>query len=217
MCKSAAGRSMIVGVDRLDYSKGLEDRFLAYERFLADNPDRRTGVFLLQIAPPSRSDLESYQEIQLKLEALSGRINGSYADLDWVPVRYVHRGYRRDELAGVYRAARIGLVTPLRDGMNLVAKEYVAAQDPAEPGVLILSRFAGAVRQMKDALIVNPFSLEDVSDALKRGLAMDKAERVRRWESLMDGVTREDVVAWRDVFVNALMDIQARRTSGEAA
>ena len=217
MCKSAAGRSMIVGVDRLDYSKGLEDRFLAYERFLADNPDRRTSVFLLQIAPPSRSDLESYQEIQLKLEALSGRINGAYADVDWVPVRYVHRGYRRDELAGVYRAARIGLVTPLRDGMNLVAKEYVAAQDPNEPGVLVLSRFAGAARQMKDALIVNPFSIEDVSDALKRGLAMEKAERVRRWESLMDGVTTEDVVAWRDVFVHALMDIQSRRESGEAA
>ncbi|HEX8570244.1 MAG TPA: trehalose-6-phosphate synthase [Caulobacteraceae bacterium] len=212
MCKSAAGRSMIVGVDRLDYSKGLEDRFLAYERFLADNPDRRTGVFMLQIAPPSRADLESYQEIQLKLEALSGRINGAYADVDWVPVRYVHRGYRRDELAGVYRAARVGLVTPLRDGMNLVAKEYVAAQDPSEPGVLILSRFAGAARQMKDALIVNPFSIEDVADALKRALAMEKDERVRRWQALMEGVTRDDVVAWRDVFVNALMDIQSQRS-----
>ena len=217
MCKSAAGRAMIVGVDRLDYSKGLEDRFLAYERFLADNPDRRTGVFLLQIAPSSRADLESYQEIRLKLEALSGRINGAYADVDWTPVRYVNRNYRRDELAGVYRAARLGLVTPLRDGMNLVAKEYVAAQDPEEPGVLILSRFAGAALQMKDALIVNPFSIEDVSDALKRGLAMEKAERVRRWETLMHGVTTDDVSRWRDTFVNALMQIQAERSPGEAA
>jgi trehalose 6-phosphate synthase len=217
MCKSAAGRAMIVGVDRLDYSKGLEDRFLAYERFLADNPDRRTGVFLLQIAPASRADLEDYQEIRLKLEALTGRINGAYADVDWVPVRYVNRNYRRDELAGVYRAARIGLVTPLRDGMNLVAKEYVAAQDPEEPGVLILSRFAGAALQMKDALIVNPFSTEDVAEALKRGLAMDKAERRRRWEALMHGVTTYDVVAWRDAFVGALLDVQARRGSGEAA
>jgi trehalose 6-phosphate synthase len=214
MCASAAGRAMIVGVDRLDYSKGLEDRFLAYERFLADNPDRRTGVFLLQITPASRADLESYQEIRATLESLTGRINGAYADVDWVPIRYVNRNYRRDELAGIYRAAKIGLVTPLRDGMNLVAKEYVAAQDPDEPGVLILSRFAGAALQMKDALIVNPFSIDDVAEAIRRGLTMDKAERKRRWETLMHGVTTEDVTAWRDGFVSALQEIQAGRRPG---
>lgn len=208
MVKSAGGRAMIVGVDRLDYSKGLEDRFLAYDRFLQENPDWREKVFLLQIAPTSRGELEAYQDIRAHLETLTGRINGAYAALDWTPIRYVNRNYRRDELAGVYRASRVGLVTPLRDGMNLVAKEYVAAQDPEDPGVLILSRFAGAAVQMGQALIVNPFSSEDVAEALRRALKMDKAERIRRWESLMEGVTRDDVVAWRERFVDALKAIR---------
>jgi len=204
MVASAGGRAMIVGVDRLDYSKGLEDRFRAYQRFLEEHPDWRERVFLLQIAPTSRGELEAYQDIRNDLETLTGRINGQYAALDWTPIRYVNRNYRRDELAGVYRASKVGLVTPLRDGMNLVAKEYVAAQDPADPGVLILSRFAGAAVQMPDALIVNPFSTEDVADALRRALTMDKAERVRRWKALMEGVVSDDVVAWRERFVDAL-------------
>ena len=145
---SLVGRALIVGVDRLDYSKGLEERFLGYERFLDEHPDERKEVVLLQIAPPSRGSVESYQRIRNSLEGLAGRINGAHAGLDWVPIRYVNQGYSRDVLAGVYRASRIGLVTPLRDGMNLVAKEYVAAQDPERPGVLILSRFAGAAEQM---------------------------------------------------------------------
>jgi trehalose 6-phosphate synthase len=116
----------------------------------------------------------------------------------------VNRNYSRAELAGIYRAARIGLVTPLRDGMNLVAKEYVAAQDPADPGVLVLSRFAGAARQMTDALIVNPYAPEELADALAAALAMPLRERVRRWETLMAGVMRDDVRAWRDRFVGAL-------------
>jgi len=122
-----------------------------------------------------------------------------------VPIRYVNRGYRRDQLAGIYRAAKLGLVTPLRDGMNLVAKEYVASQDPEDPGVLILSRFAGAAEQMGEALIVNPFSREDVSDAILRGLAMPLAERRRRWDRLMADLRTSDVSAWRDDFVSALM------------
>jgi trehalose 6-phosphate synthase len=142
--------------DRLDYSKGLEERFAAYEQFLADNPDLREQVFLLQIAPPSREDVEAYQEIRGKLEALTGHINGAYATIDWVPVRYVNTSFRRDELAGIYRASTLGMVTPMRDGMNLVAKEYVAAQDPDDPGVLILSRFAGAALQLKEALVGQP-------------------------------------------------------------
>jgi trehalose 6-phosphate synthase len=204
MRDSLAGRRMILGVDRLDYSKGLEERFLAYEQFLADNPDQHEQLFLLQIATSTRGEVEAYQDIRAKLDTVSGRINGEYATVDWVPIRYVNRPYRRDELAGVYRAAHIGLVTPLRDGMNLVAKEYVAAQDPKDPGVLILSEFAGAAEQMQEALIVNPFSREDVAEAIKRGLAMPREERVRRWESLMHGVTTQDVAAWRDSFVSAL-------------
>jgi trehalose 6-phosphate synthase len=207
---SMAGRKMIVGVDRLDYSKGLEERFLAYEQFLADNPAEQEKVFFLQIATPSRDEVAAYQEIRARLDGVSGRINGAYATVDWVPIRYVNRAYRRDELAGVYRAAQIGLITPLRDGMNLVAKEYVAAQDPRDPGVLILSRMAGAAERMTEALVINPLSREDVSEAIKRGLAMPRAERIRRWESLMDEVTRNDVTAWRDAFVEALRRAEPR-------
>jgi trehalose 6-phosphate synthase len=206
MRESSNGRAMIVGVDRLDYSKGLEERFLGYERFLIENPDERKEVFLLQIAPPSRGAVESYQRIRSSLDELSGRINGAHADIDWVPIRYVNQGYRRDVLAGVYRASRIGLVTPLRDGLNLVAKEFVAAQDPEDPGVLILSRFAGAAAQLKEALQVNPYSAEDVADAIKIALAMPLQERIQRWKAMFDNVCDEDVVWWRRRFTEALLE-----------
>jgi trehalose 6-phosphate synthase len=205
MIESANGRAMMVGVDRLDYSKGLEERFLGYERFLRDRADERKHVFLLQIAPPSRAAVETYQKIRSRLEALSGQINGAYADVDWVPIRYVNQGYQRDVLAGIYRAARIGLVTPLRDGMNLVAKEYVAAQDPDDPGVLILSRFAGAAHQLSDAVLVNPYSAEEISDAISLALRMGRKERVQRWRAMMASVQDQDVVWWRETFTDALM------------
>jgi trehalose 6-phosphate synthase len=205
MRASVNGRDMIIGVDRLDYSKGLEERFLAYEQVLHDHEDLREKVFLLQIATPSREEVDAYQEIRARLDAVSGRINGAFATVDWVPIRYVNSTYRRDELAGVYRAARLGLVTPLRDGMNLVAKEYVAAQDPNDPGVLVLSQFAGASEQMAEALIVNPFDRAEVAEAIVRGLSMDKPERIDRWSALMENLRRTDVIAWRDAYVSALM------------
>ncbi|MDO8377648.1 alpha,alpha-trehalose-phosphate synthase (UDP-forming) [Phenylobacterium sp.] len=213
MMAHTAFRSLIVGVDRLDYSKGLEERFVGFEHFLAAHPELVREVLMLQIAPVSREGVEAYQEIRGRLDALSGRINGEYADIDRNPVRYVNKNYRRDELAGIYRAARVGLVTPLRDGMNLVAKEYVAAQDPENPGVLILSRFAGAANQLKQALIVNPNSPEEIADALQRALAMPLAERKERWRMLFDNVRREDVSAWRDAFVSALEDIREIHTA----
>jgi len=202
--ESAAGRHTIIGVDRLDYSKGLEERFLGYRRFLEENEDCRGRVFLLQIAPPSRGEVHTYETIRESLDELSGRINGEFAEVDWVPIRYVNQGYGREDLAGFYRAAGIALVTPLRDGMNLVAKEYVAAQDPDDPGVLILSRFAGAALQLKDALLVNPYSKEEISDALRQALDMPLEERVRRWRSMQACVEAEDVVWWRRSFVEAL-------------
>ncbi|MDQ2859839.1 MAG: trehalose-6-phosphate synthase [Pseudomonadota bacterium] len=204
MVAASVFRTLIVGVDRLDYSKGLEERLLGFERFLQDNPELRREVLYLQVAPTSRGEVEAYQDLRARIDALCGRINGAYADMDSTPIRYVHRNYRRDELAGVYRAAKICLVTPLRDGMNLVAKEYVAAQNPADPGVLVLSRFAGAARQMTDAVIVNPFSREELSEGLKRALSMGRPERIERWGRLMDGVRRSDVETWRDSFVAAL-------------
>ena len=217
MTAHTAFRKMIVGVDRLDYSKGLEERFLGFERLLADHPHLRREVLMLQIAPVSREGVEAYQEIRARLDALSGRINGEYADIDWNPVRYVNRNYRRDELAGVYRAAKVGLVTPLRDGMNLVAKEFVAAQDPEDPGVLVLSRFAGAANQMPEALLINPNSPEDISEALNRALNMELGERIARWRALFDNVQREDVTAWRDAYVGALAAIRtgAHRKAAE--
>lgn len=211
MTAATVFRHLIVGVDRLDYSKGIEERFLGFEQFLASNPDLRREVLMLQIAPVSREAVEAYQEIRGRLDALSGRINGEYSDVDWAPFRYVNKNYRRDELAGIYGAARVGLVTPLRDGMNLVAKEYVAAQDPDDPGVLVLSRFAGAALQMPEALLVNPNSPEDIADALKRALVMERPERIRRWQALFDNVQRENVSAWRDAFVTALAARRAPR------
>ena len=207
---------MIVGVDRLDYSKGLEERFLGYERFLIENPEERKEVFLLQIAPPSRGTVESYQRIRNSLEALSGKINGAHADIDWVPIRYVNQGYKRDVVAGVYRAARIALVTPLRDGMNLVAKEFVAAQDPEDPGVLILSRFAGAATQLTGAILVNPYSAEDLADAIKSALAMPLHERKSRWQQMFENIRTEDVTWWRRRFTDALMGAPEPSTADQS-
>ena len=201
---SANGRHTIIGVDRLDYSKGLQDRFLGYRRFLEEHEEQQGQVFLLQIAPPSRGEVHTYEIIREELDELSGRINGEFAHVDWVPVRYVNQGYDREDLAGFYRASEIALITPLRDGMNLVAKEYVAAQDPDNPGVLILSRFAGAALQLKEALLVNPYSKEEISDAIMRALEMPKAERIRRWRAMHESVKAEDVVWWRRNFVGAL-------------
>lgn len=204
LLQSAEGKKILIGVDRLDYSKGLPDRFDAYDRFLTQNADSAKDVVLLQIAPPSRETVDTYQEIREALEGMTGRINGAHADIDWVPIRYVNRGYSRAELAGFYRAAHIALVTPLRDGMNLVAKEYVAAQDPEDPGVLILSRFAGAALQLSDALQVNPHSSDEVSEAIRTALAMPKEERIRRWKGMIETVKNEDVQKWREDFVCAL-------------
>ena len=217
MAASSAFRSMIVGVDRLDYSKGLEQRLLGYEQFLQDNPQLRGDVFLLQVTPISRDEVETYQDMRARLDALAGRVNGEFGDMDWQPIRYLNRTYRRDQLAGIYRAAKVGLVTPLRDGMNLVAKEYVAAQDPEDPGVLILSRFAGAAEQMGEALLVNPFSREELSDAILRALTMPLAERRRKWEALMKVVRDTDVARWRDAFVGALRAVPAAAGGGPEA
>jgi trehalose 6-phosphate synthase len=202
--RSAEGKKILIGVDRLDYSKGLEERFQGYRRFLEEHAEWRGRVAFLQIAPPSREEVHTYEAIRERLDELSGRINGEFAEVDWVPIRYVNQAYARETLAGFYRAAQVALITPLRDGMNLVAKEYVAAQDEADPGVLILSRFAGAAHQLGDALLVNPYSKDELSDAIRVALDMPLDERVRRWRSLHETIRRDDVLAWRRAFVDAL-------------
>ena len=206
MVRSMGGRKLIIGVDRLDYTKGLPQRLMAFERLLRTYPSNRGNVSLLQIAPSSRPDVIDYVDIREELEANAGRINGAYADFDWVPVRYVNRSYARRSLAGLFRASRVALVTPLRDGMNLVAKEFVACQDPDDPGVLVLSRFAGAARQLDEALIVNPHDMDDVVDAMQKGLHMPQEERKERFEQLSQNVASENVANWRDDFVQALRE-----------
>lgn len=194
--KLMAGRQQIIGVDRIDYSKGLPERFLAYERLLKDYPENRGRLSLMQIAPPSRAELDAYIEIRRELEELSGRVNGRYAELDWTPIRFLTRSFPRRALAGIYRASRIGLVTPLRDGMNLVAKEYVAAQRAEDPGMLVLSRFAGAAEQMKEAVIVNPHSAEEVAAGLQTAITMPLDERRDRWQLMFDRLCQNDAVSW---------------------
>ncbi len=198
------GVSRIIGVDRLDYTKGLPQKFKAFGRFLEKNPQYRRQVVLTQIAPPTREDLEAYLGIRQQLESLAGSINGRFGELDWVPIHYIHRSTPRRRLSGIYRSSRIGMVTPLRDGMNLVAKEYVAAQDPEDPGVLILSRFAGAAEQLGDALIVNPYNIEATADVIRVALEMGLDERRARHEALMAVVEKHDIDDWSRTFLAAL-------------
>jgi trehalose 6-phosphate synthase len=208
---SLNGRLLILSVDRLDYSKGLRQRFLAFERFLEDEPQRHGEVVLMQIAPPSRGDIQTYREIRRDLEAEAGRINGRFADVDWMPLRYLNRGFPRSALMPLYAEARVGLVTPLRDGMNLVAKEYVAAQDPDDPGVLVLSQFAGAAREMGAALIVNPYDDAAIAAALEQGLSMGIEERRGRHAAMLDVMRRNSLDVWRDRFVGDLEAVGDRR------
>ena len=194
----------IIGVERLDYSKGLPDRFRAYHRFLEMFPERCKETVLMQIASPTREQLTAYAEIRVELERLSGAINGALGDFDWTPLRYIHRSLPRDVLAALFRGSEVGLVTPLRDGMNLVAKEYVAAQDEDDPGVLVLSQFAGAAARMREALIVNPYDQDEVARALNRAVTMPLAERKERHAALLEHVREEDVTNWRRRFLDDL-------------
>jgi trehalose 6-phosphate synthase len=202
--ESLAGRAMIIGVDRLDYSKGIAHRLSAFERFLQTQPDWQGKVTYLQIAPKSRADIPEYAAMGQEIGAIAGRINGTYGEADWTPIRYVNRAYSRATLAGLYRGARAGLVTPLRDGMNLVAKEYIAAQNPDDPGVLILSRFAGAARECEAALLVNPYDPDSVAVAIGRALSMPLAERRDRHKAIFEVLARNDIQIWAARFLGAL-------------
>jgi trehalose 6-phosphate synthase len=195
---------LILSVDRLDYSKGLRQRFTAFERFLEEYPLRRGNVTFMQIAPPSRSDVQTYREIRRELEAEAGRINGRFAEVDWVPLRYLNRGFARNVLMPLYAEAQVGLVTPLRDGMNLVAKEYIAAQDPDDPGVLVVSQFAGAAVELDAALLVNPYDQTGIAAALDRALSMPLEERRERHAAMLRVMRRHSLERWRDRFEAAL-------------
>jgi len=201
---SLAGRAMAIGVDRLDYSKGLPQRMDAFERFLALYPDWHGKVTYLQITPKSRANIPEYAEIARRISAAAGRINGTYGEVSWTPIRYVNRAYSRTVLAGLFRSARVALVTPLRDGMNLVAKEYIAAQDAEDPGVLVLSRFAGAAAECASALLVNPYDPEAVAMTIMRALSMPLDERCDRHKTLFQTVSDNNIKAWAGHFLGVL-------------
>ncbi|WHZ19159.1 MAG: Alpha,alpha-trehalose-phosphate synthase [UDP-forming] [Rhodanobacteraceae bacterium] len=204
LCASLEGRQLAIGVDRLDYSKGLTRRFEAFGRFLSDHREWRSRVSFLQIAPPSREEVPEYRELRSRLERIAGATNGRYAEPDWVPIRYVNRSFAQATLAGFYRIAQLALVTPLRDGMNLVAKEFVAAQPPDDPGALVLSRFAGAAGELPQAILVNPYDPDALVAGIEQALTMPLAERRERWAAMFEYLSTHDIGAWRRAFLAAL-------------
>jgi trehalose 6-phosphate synthase len=210
--ESLGGNKLVLGVDRLDYTKGIPDRVKAFERFLEENSDWRGKVTLLQITPKSRTEIEEYAEIEREVTGLIGRVNGRFGDAAWTPIRYVNRSYSRTVLAGMYRAADVAMVTPLRDGMNLVAKEYLAAQDAENPGVLVLSEFAGAARELDQALIVNPHETDAVAAALKRALEMPVDERRDRHAPMLAHLLEFDITRWAEDYLSALVEGRGSRS-----
>jgi trehalose 6-phosphate synthase len=204
LSRSLLGRKLIIGVDRLDYTKGITERLRAYEALLQNYPRQRGQVTFVQISAPSREEVPEYLDMRRQVEATSGRINGRFSEFDWMPLRYINRGFTRRTLAGFFRLSRIALVTPLRDGMNLVAKEFIAAQSENDPGVLVLSRFAGAADELDGAVIVNPYDIEGVAEAVHLGLIMPLDERQDRWRRLFAQIKERDIVYWRQRFVEAL-------------
>jgi trehalose 6-phosphate synthase len=205
------GRRLILGVDRLDYTKGISERVVAFEEFIGRHPEWRKKVSYIQIASPSRASVAQYVEQKKILESLVGRVNGERAEHDWVPIRYLYRSYPRQLLRRFYREADVGLVTPLRDGMNLVAKEFVAAQHPANPGVLILSRTAGAADEFPEALIVNPYIPAEVAAAIAAALAMPLDERIDRHRALFARIASHTVHDWSRRFLADLEKPAAQR------
>ena len=208
--QSLEGHPLVIGVDRLDYSKGIKQRIDSFATFVEkSHAAAKSRVTMLQITPKSRSEVSEYAQMQRQVAEHVGHVNGKLGDVDWTPVRYINKAMSRAALAGLYRMARVGLVTPLRDGMNLVAKEYVAAQSPDDPGVLVLSRFAGAAYELESALIVNPYDIEETAAAISQAYEMPLRERRDRWEAMMSVLETNDVDAWCRRF---LLDL-----SGESA
>ncbi|MEO8313654.1 MAG: trehalose-6-phosphate synthase [Pseudomonadota bacterium] len=214
MAAGLLGRKLMIGVDRLDYSKGLVERFRAYERFLETHPENLGRVTFLQIAPLSRPDLHAYASIRSELEQTTGRTNGRFADTDWTPIRYLNRNFPHDVLMAFMRIAPVGIVTPLRDGMNLVAKEFVAVQDPDDPGVLILSTLAGAARELTDALLVNPYDTRALAHAIQQAFNMPLQERRARHARMLQTLRDSDLTAWYSRF---LAELSPRRSGQKLA
>ncbi len=203
--RSLAGQQLILGVDRMDPTKGLVQRLAGYRRLIETRPEIRRKVSFLQIAAESRKDVVAYQDLRNEIEQDAGSINSAFSEPDWIPLRLIARAGTRATMAGYMREAHVGLVTPLRDGMNLVAKEFVAAQDPQDPGILVLSRFAGAARQLDAALLVNPYDVDEVADAIETALRMPLAERTARWRASWDAIADATALGWGRAFIASLL------------
>jgi trehalose 6-phosphate synthase len=206
--RSLNGEKLAIGVDRLDYSKGLTNRINAFDRMWTLQPALCRTVSLLQIATPSRGAIEAYGKLQDELAKLVSDVNGRHGEVDWTPIRYLNKGFGQNVLAGLYRTAQVGVVTPLHDGMNLVAKEYVAAQNPADPGVLVLSKFAGAANELDTALLVNPHDIDGMARTIATALSMPLTERRMRWEAMMTRLRGHTIQQWFADFVDALQATQ---------
>jgi trehalose 6-phosphate synthase len=206
--ESLHSTKLVLGVDRLDYSKGIANRIRAFDRMLVAEPALKRQVSLLQIAVPSRGQIAAYRALKTELATLVGEVNGRHADVDWMPIRYLNKGFAQSTLAGFYRTAQVGLVTPLNDGMNLVAKEYVAAQNPSDPGVLVLSEFAGAARELHTAVLVNPHDIDGMARKISLALSMPLEERRERWLAMIEKLRATSVQSWFSDFVRMLDDVQ---------
>jgi trehalose 6-phosphate synthase len=205
----AAGLKIVLGVDRLDYTKGIPERIRAFEAFLRAEPAWKKRVLYVQVGAPSRTELPGYHRLKGEVESLAGRVNAELGEHDWMPVRYLYRAYDRNFLARLYAEADVGLVTPLRDGMNLVAEEYVAAQHETDPGVLILSRLAGAAQILKSAITVNPHAIHEVARAIGLALAMPLDERIALHAKLLPIVQSRTADAWGKNFLRDLENTRA--------
>ncbi len=211
--RSLNGEKLAIGVDRLDYSKGLVNRISAFDRLWTEQPSMRRGISLLQIANPSRGGIEAYGNLQNEVARLVSDVNGRHGEVDWTPIRYLNKGFGQAVLAGLYRTAQVGVVTPLHDGMNLVAKEYVAAQNPADPGVLVLSKFAGAANELDTALLVNPHDIDGMARAISIAVSMPLNERRMRWEAMMKKLRGHTIQQWSADFVATLETIGAEKAA----
>jgi trehalose 6-phosphate synthase len=198
------GRKLLLGVDQLDYSKGIIERFTSYQALLESTPELQGNITFIQIAPLSRINVAAYGDIRDKLEQAAGHINGQFADTDWTPIRYLNKDFSHQTLSGFLRVTNVAVVTPVRDGMNLVAKEFVAAQDPEDPGVLVLSSLAGAAQELDGALLVNPYDKSAVALALRQALAMPLAERRSRHTSMLAALRANSIGRWHESFVSRL-------------
>jgi trehalose 6-phosphate synthase len=211
--RSLNGEKLAIGVDRLDYSKGLVNRIKAFDRMWTAHPQLARTVSLLQIATPSRGAIEAYGNLQNELAKLVSDVNGRHGEVDWTPIRYLNKGFSQTVLAGFYRTAQVGVVTPLHDGMNLVAKEYVAAQNPDDPGVLVLSKFAGAANELDTALLVNPHDIDGMARTIATALSMPLLERRMRWEAMMVKLKCRSIQQWFTSFVDTLEQARTERAA----